>query len=96
MRIVSWMARRPAEPMARVEREETAGEGEVLVRVAGCGSKVGGSPAGASSQSSSRTASLMLAASSSISAALSSLPRTRYASAAAFAPAHWYALSARS
>jgi 6-hydroxycyclohex-1-ene-1-carbonyl-CoA dehydrogenase len=37
MRIVSWMAHRPAEPMARAEREETAGAGEVLLRVAGCG-----------------------------------------------------------
>ena len=37
MRMVSWMVHRPGEPMVRTEREETAGQGEVLVRVAGCG-----------------------------------------------------------
>jgi len=37
MRVVSWMVHRPGEPMVRTEREETAGQSEVLVRVAGCG-----------------------------------------------------------
>ncbi len=37
MKVVSWMVRTPSEPMELVEREETAGAGEVLVEVAGCG-----------------------------------------------------------
>ena len=37
MRIASWMVRKPAEAMVLEEREETAGAGEVLVEVKGCG-----------------------------------------------------------
>jgi 6-hydroxycyclohex-1-ene-1-carbonyl-CoA dehydrogenase len=37
MRVISWMVRRPGEPMVREEREESAGGAEALVRVAGCG-----------------------------------------------------------
>lgn len=37
MRVVSWMAHRPGEPMVKTVREEIAEAGEVLVRVAGCG-----------------------------------------------------------
>jgi 6-hydroxycyclohex-1-ene-1-carbonyl-CoA dehydrogenase len=37
MRVVSWMVARRGEPMVRTEREDSAGAGEVLVRVAGCG-----------------------------------------------------------
>ncbi len=37
MRLTSWMAHRTAEPLIREEREESAGPGEVLVKVAGCG-----------------------------------------------------------
>src|SRR5512134_3886381 len=37
MRVVSWMVHRPGEPMVRTERDETAGQSEVLLRVAGCG-----------------------------------------------------------
>lgn len=37
MRVVSWMVQSPGEPMVLEERDETAGEGEVLVEVAGCG-----------------------------------------------------------
>ena len=37
MRVVSWMAHRQGEPMVRTEREEAAGAGEVVIRVAGCG-----------------------------------------------------------
>jgi len=37
MRVASWVVRRPDQPMVREERDESAGPGEVLVRVAGCG-----------------------------------------------------------
>jgi 6-hydroxycyclohex-1-ene-1-carbonyl-CoA dehydrogenase len=35
--MVSWMVHRQGEPMVRTEREEAAGSGEVVIRVAGCG-----------------------------------------------------------
>ena len=37
MKVASWVVREPGAPMAREEREETPGPGEVLVKVAGCG-----------------------------------------------------------
>jgi 6-hydroxycyclohex-1-ene-1-carbonyl-CoA dehydrogenase len=37
MRVLSWMVRKPGEPMVPIERDESAGAGEVMVRVAGCG-----------------------------------------------------------
>ena len=37
MRVTSWTVQAAGEPMRRVEREESVGEGEVLVEVAGCG-----------------------------------------------------------
>ena len=37
MRIRSWVVEQPGRPMVETEREESAGPGEVLVQVAGCG-----------------------------------------------------------
>ena len=37
MRVTSWTVQAAGEPMRRVEREESVGEGDVLVEVAGCG-----------------------------------------------------------
>jgi 6-hydroxycyclohex-1-ene-1-carbonyl-CoA dehydrogenase len=37
MRISSWVVQQPGRPMVEASREESAGPGEVLVRVAGCG-----------------------------------------------------------
>lgn len=37
MRISSWVVRQPGQPMVETGREESAGPGEVLVQVAGCG-----------------------------------------------------------
>lgn len=37
MQVSSWVVQKPASPMTRETREETAGPGEVIVRVAGCG-----------------------------------------------------------
>lgn len=37
MRVASWVVRQPGQPMVREERDEEAGPGEVLIRVAGCG-----------------------------------------------------------
>jgi len=37
MLVASWVAHHPGEPLVLGEREESAGPGEVLVRVAGCG-----------------------------------------------------------
>ena len=37
MQVLSWVVRQPASPMRREAREEAAGAGEVIVRVAGCG-----------------------------------------------------------
>jgi 6-hydroxycyclohex-1-ene-1-carbonyl-CoA dehydrogenase len=37
MKVRSWMVERPPEPMVLREREESAGAGEVLIQVAGCG-----------------------------------------------------------
>ena len=37
MRIRSWVVEQPGRPMVETERNESAGPGEVLVRVAGCG-----------------------------------------------------------
>jgi 6-hydroxycyclohex-1-ene-1-carbonyl-CoA dehydrogenase len=37
MRLASWMVHRTGEPMVREERDETAGAGDVIIRVAGCG-----------------------------------------------------------
>lgn len=37
MRISSWVVEQPGRPMVETAREESAGPGEVLVRVAGCG-----------------------------------------------------------
>lgn len=37
MQVSSWVVQKPATPMAREARAETAGAGEVIIRVAGCG-----------------------------------------------------------
>jgi 6-hydroxycyclohex-1-ene-1-carbonyl-CoA dehydrogenase len=37
MRVSSWVVRQPGQPMSACAREERAGPGEVLLRVAGCG-----------------------------------------------------------
>ena len=37
MQVTSWVVRQPGQPMVQEARDETAGPGEVLVRVAGCG-----------------------------------------------------------
>lgn len=37
MHVSSWVVRAPASPMSRESREESAGAGEVIVQVAGCG-----------------------------------------------------------
>lgn len=37
MRVVAWTVERPGEPMRLTARDETAGPGEVIVAVAGCG-----------------------------------------------------------
>jgi len=37
MRISSWVMQQPGQPMLKTARDESAGAGEVLVRVAGCG-----------------------------------------------------------
>ncbi|MCC7033991.1 MAG: 6-hydroxycyclohex-1-ene-1-carbonyl-CoA dehydrogenase [Acidobacteria bacterium] len=37
MQVSSWVVREPARPMTRETREESAGAGEVIVQVAGCG-----------------------------------------------------------
>ena len=37
MKVVGWTVKSPGEPMVPDEREETPGNGEVLVQVAGCG-----------------------------------------------------------
>lgn len=37
MRISSWVVQQPGRPMVETSREEVAGPGEVMVRVAGCG-----------------------------------------------------------
>lgn len=37
MRVISWTVPKPAEPMVLEERDETAGTGEALIKVAGCG-----------------------------------------------------------
>lgn len=37
MQVSSWVVQKPATPMARDARAETAGAGEVIIRVAGCG-----------------------------------------------------------
>lgn len=37
MRVTSWVVRSPGRPMAHEERDESPGDGEVLVAVAGCG-----------------------------------------------------------
>ncbi len=37
MRVVSWMVPKPGERMVLEERDETAGSGEALIKVAGCG-----------------------------------------------------------
>ena len=37
MRISSWVVQSPASPMARLARDESPGDGEVIVQVAGCG-----------------------------------------------------------
>ena len=37
MQVSSWVVQKPACPMSRETREETAGAGEVIIKVAGCG-----------------------------------------------------------
>lgn len=37
MRVAGWTVREPGQPMVLADREETAGAGEAIVRVAGCG-----------------------------------------------------------
>ena len=37
MKVTAWTVHAPGEPMRRDERDETPGDGEVLVEVAGCG-----------------------------------------------------------